>query len=100
MRADPVGAADGVGGVDGRGGDGLGGGQLHVAAGQGDDELHGFVPGGAGVAVGGQGQDPARFEDFLRRGVFAFGQAEGGAGQRDGDRVRLCPARRYPHRRS
>ncbi len=79
--ADRIRAADGVGGVDGGGGNGLRGSQFQVAAGQRYRELHGLVPGGAGVAVGGEGEDGVRFDEFARGCVIAFGQAEGRAGK-------------------
>ena len=78
---------DGAGGIDGRSGDGLGGGQAHVAAGQGDRDLHGFVPGGAGVAIGGERQNGIRFEQFAGRRVLLFGEPERSARQCHRDRV-------------
>ncbi len=87
-RTDPVGAADGVGGIDGGSGDGLGRGQFQVAAGQGDHELHGLVPGCAGVAVRCQGQHAVGIQDLLGGGVILLRQAKGRAGQRDGHRIR------------
>ena len=89
-RADPVGAADGVGGINGGGGDGLGRGQFQVAAGQGDDELHGLIPGCTGVAVRGQGQQTIRIQDLQSRGVIPLRQAKGRAGQGDRDRIGLA----------
>ena len=89
-RADPFGAADGVGGINGGGRDGLGGGQHQVTASQGDDELHGLIPGGAGVAVGGECQQAICSQDLLSRGVIALCQTKGCAGQGNSDRIGLA----------
>ena len=70
-----------MGGVDRRGSDGLGGSQFHIPAGQRDRELHGLVPGGARVAIGGQGEDGAGFDQFVGRGVVFFSETERGTGQ-------------------
>lgn len=83
--ADLVATADGVGGVEGGGDEGLGGGEAHVAASEGDDHLLGFAPASAGIAIGGEGEGAAGVENFLGGGVFVVAEAEGGAGEADGD---------------
>ena len=88
--ADRIGPADGVRGIDGGGGDGLCGSQLHGAASQRNDKLHRLVPCGAGVAVGGEGEDGIRFDEFARGGVIVFGKPEGRAGQGDCNRIRFA----------
>jgi hypothetical protein len=78
---DRVRPTDGMGGIDGGGGKRLGGGQLEGAAGKGDDKLHRFTPGGAGIAIAGKSQDPASSNDLLRRGVVGLSQAKRSAGE-------------------
>ena len=75
--------------INRRGGYCLGWGQSQVAAGQGDDKLHAFAPGGPGVQVGGNRQQAACGQDFPRGGVMRIRQAKGRAWQRHCYRIAL-----------
>ena len=83
--ADEIILGEGFGGVDGGGGDGLGGCHFHLTAGEGDDEGHVFTPGGARVAVGGEGEIGVGLDEGFGGGIFGLGEAKGGAGKADGD---------------
>ena len=81
-------AVDGCSSVEGGSDNRLGGGQAHIAAGQGDGKLHITAPSGARIEVGCKCQQAACRKDCLSGGVFALRQTKGSAGQSHSNRFR------------
>ncbi len=82
-----VGTVDGSCGVESGSDNSLGGGQAHVAAGQGDGKLHVATPGSARVEVACQCQQATGFEDRPSGGIVMLCQAKRGTGQCHCDRI-------------
>ena len=61
---------------------------LHCTTGKRDHKLHGLVPGGAGVAVGGEGEDAVSFDDLFSGGIVFFSKTKRSTRQRNCNGIR------------